>query len=209
MPKQSRPDLHRALLTAGEQLIAAHGLGAIHSNAIARAAGVGVGTFYAHFRDKHELARELAVAAWRELGARLEEVAPATLPASAEARVLTTALVDYALDFPLRFRLLCERHPVGPGRPALAISLRPFESRMRLRQARGEIDDALDPELTTRVWWSAVSGTLVWWSDPSRAQPRSSGSRQAAADSLVAALTPLHPGVLFGRGQLSSHPPGG
>ena len=49
-PSQSRS--REALIGAGEKLIGREGIESVHSNAIARAAGVGVGTFYSHFEDK-------------------------------------------------------------------------------------------------------------------------------------------------------------
>ena len=51
--KQAPSPLARELLIgAAAQLIAERGFDAVNSNQIARAAGLGVGTFYRHFQDK-------------------------------------------------------------------------------------------------------------------------------------------------------------
>ena len=59
------------LLEAGTRLIAERGIEAVNTNVIARAAGVGVGTFYAQFEDKHALHRSAVVRALDGLQAAL------------------------------------------------------------------------------------------------------------------------------------------
>jgi len=182
----SRPDPRAALLAAGEELVASHGIEAIHSNQIARAAGLGVGTFYAHFPDKHALLAAVVLRAWEDLGRRLERAAPPTAAPPAEVRAMTQALVAYAHERPARIGLIARglRGPASSGGTELALSLRPYERRLRLRQQRGELDPALDPALVARSWWSLVGGTLAWWAeDPTR----------AGAEPLAELLGRLHP----------------
>ncbi len=63
------------LLQAGAALIAEHGLEGANSNQIARAAGAGVGTFYAHFEDKHALHRAVVRHTFEGLQGRLARAA--------------------------------------------------------------------------------------------------------------------------------------
>jgi AcrR family transcriptional regulator len=63
-----------ALLDAGERLLAAGGLEAATSTAIAAAAGVSTGTFYAYFADKHALLAALFAARLDDLVDRVEGV---------------------------------------------------------------------------------------------------------------------------------------
>ena len=60
-----------AIVRAGEGLLARDGYDAVNSNQIARAAGVGVGTFYRHFEDKAALVEAIRLLAWEELGRAL------------------------------------------------------------------------------------------------------------------------------------------
>jgi len=59
-PKQKRSiEKKEKILKAGMKLFSKEGYHNIHSNAIAREAGVAVGTFYAYFQDKKDVLLEL------------------------------------------------------------------------------------------------------------------------------------------------------
>jgi len=183
-----------ALLCAGERLVAQKGPDAVNSNQIAREAGVGVGTFYRHFPDKHELLHASALLAWQELGAALQaavaDAAPATDP-GLEASALTRAAFVYARDHPDRFRLafgaaarVSPASRAGASRPLLAPSLRPIERRFDALQRAGRLDPDLDVRVAARAWWSMLCVTLAWWlDDPSRVD----------SAELVNTLSRLHP----------------
>ena len=67
---------YEALISAAEELFAAHGYDAIGTPEIAQKAGVSVGTFYRYFDDKHEvyleIMRRMMVAAYNETIDRLK-----------------------------------------------------------------------------------------------------------------------------------------
>lgn len=186
--RRSRKDTRLALIEAAEQLIGSTDFDAINSNQVARAAGVGVGTFYSHFEDKAALARAVTLLAWEELGQAMAAESTATALRD-EAAGMTRAVVEYARAHPARFRVAFGRGPsssasASPGRPAMTLSTRPLERRLAELQKSGALDPALDSAVAARAWWSMVSGTLLWWlEDPKRSD----------ADTLTGTLTLLHP----------------
>ena len=207
--RRSTEAVRLALIEAAEAQIAERGAGETNSNAIARAAGVGVGTFYRHFEDKPAVVRAIVLLAWEELGRAIGvasdrpsrsaasratglEVSDdasndATDDALDDAAGMTRAIVGYAARHPARFRVA-----FGPaaslasaaGRPQLTLSTRPIERRLGALQQAGRLPPDLDTALAARAWWQMVSGTLLWWlDDPSR----------ASADTVVETLARLHP----------------
>ena len=186
--RRSREATRLALIEAAEQLIGSADFDAVNSNQVARAAGVGVGTFYSHFEDKAALARAVTLLAWEELGQAMAEASAATGLRN-EAAAMTRAVVEYARAHPARFRFAFGRGPsrsasASPGRPAMTLSTRSVERRLAQLQESGQLNPALDPAVAARAWWSMVSGTLLWWlEDPSRSD----------ADTLTSTLISLHP----------------
>ena len=77
-PRTAGPQVAEArdrILEAGTRLLADRGLDAINTNVIARAAGVGVGTFYSQFEDKHAFHRAV-VARGLELASVVQDDTP-------------------------------------------------------------------------------------------------------------------------------------
>jgi len=94
-PERAREATRGRLRTSGRKLFAERGLHAVTSHDIAEAAGVAAGTFYLHFRDKHELFRVLVFEAIAELSRRIErDVHPlhGQREAAARAREVVAAL---------------------------------------------------------------------------------------------------------------------
>ena len=185
--RRSREQTRIALIEAAEALIGAGALEAINSNLVARAAGVGVGTFYSHFEDKAALAHAISLLAWDELGQAMAAESTASAVQD-DAAAMTRAVVEYASTHPARFRIAFGRGPAAAsgasGRPAMTLSTRPVERRLAELQRSGALSPALDPAVAARAWWAMVSGTLLWWlDDPKRSQ----------VEPLVQTLTLLHP----------------
>ncbi len=174
---------------AGLELFARHGCERVNSNAIARAAGLGIGTFYLHFANKYAVLRELQL---RTLSG-LREARAAALAASDAGpdpgdpiRATIRAAVEFARDHAEAYRVCFgrERAAVAHAGPVLTESGRPIARDLRERQARGEVDPELDPELAARAYLAMEVGLLLWWlEDP----------RRAEADGLVETLVRLHP----------------
>jgi AcrR family transcriptional regulator len=168
----------RLLLRAAATLFARDGFDAVNSNQIARAAGLGVGTFYRHFEDKQSIADALMLKVWEELGSAMP--GPEIDRPASFARRATESVIEWAEEHPDRFRAAF----AWARRSKVAPSMRPIERRFR-QLSDGAADlQALDPTVAARAWWAMLSGTLVWWlEDPSRASRKQ----------LIDTLTRLHP----------------
>jgi AcrR family transcriptional regulator len=187
--RRGRPEARERLLEAGIQLLGSEGVGAINSNHIARAAGVGIGTFYAHFEDKHDLHRALVAEAVDALQASLARAAAAAgEDPSTQVRALVTAVVDFAVARPGLFKLAFGRSAPAssPGRPVLGLSTRASERRLAELKQQGRLDPALDPELAARAFAAMQNGLLLWWLDE---------QERVARDTLIETLVRMHPAL--------------
>src|SRR5512134_994281 len=98
-PERAREATRARLRASGRKLFAERGLHAVTSHDIAEAAGVAAGTFYLHFRDKHELFRELVFEAIAELSRRIErDVHPLIGQREAAARARAEVMLGFAED---------------------------------------------------------------------------------------------------------------
>lgn len=176
------------LLREGARLIAERGFERVNTNLVAREAGVGIGTFYKHFGDKHELRAALVVrgaeALQRHVAERLAEAAPLDL--AGEIRAHARAMVEFAAAEPTLFRVAfgLEAARSQSGKPGVGLSTRATERRLEALQRAGKLDPALDAGLAARAAGAMQIGLLCWWlDDPGRAR----------ADDLVDTLARLHP----------------
>lgn len=193
MPRPKLEDARDRLLDVGLELLARHGLAGVNTNAIARRAGVGVGTFYAHFTDKHALHRALQLRTVAELQearrravARLGPGADPVMQVDAAVR----AAVHFARDSPDAYRVTFGREHRGPARtrsrPAVSESSRPTADRLRRMQTEGHLDPDLDVDLAARAYAAMEAGLLLWWLE---------APERAIAEDLVATLVRMHPVV--------------
>jgi AcrR family transcriptional regulator len=183
--------IRRRLLKAAVELLADRGLERVNSNQIARAAGVGVGTFYGHFPDKYAIHQAVVLDALERLGERVE--AAAHEPArdrTAQVRRSVEAALEFAETEPRLFRAAFGREAApSPGRPGIAPSHRRLERRLRGLQVQRRLDPALDPAVAAKGFTVMQSGVILWWlDDPGRAE------RKHVVDTLVR----LHPAIAAG-----------
>jgi len=202
VPARSRrgaEDQHRLLTAAGARLICEQGIHSVNSNQIARAAGVGVGTFYAHFRDKHELLQVVVAGAVDALRLGIERAATAAGDDLLEqVRAMVEAIVSFAELDPDGFRLAArpQRSRSGTRRPSVGHSTRAAERRLAALQAAGQLDLALHPAVAARAFLSMQNGVVSWWlEDPGRA------TRSELVDTLVR----LHPAIAGNTSDASDH----
>ena len=183
--------LKRALLLkAGARLISSAGLERVNSNQIARAAGVGVGTFYLHFKDKYELHQAIVLDALAELRSRTQQ-APTEGDVESEVRALTDAVVGLAEQRPEQFRVAFGRELSGSsGRPLVGYSIRSTERRLRELRDAGRLDPELHPAVAAKAFVAMQNGVVAWWSEDQSRAPRAA---------LVETLVRLHPAVAGAR----------
>lgn len=177
------------LLRAAIRLIVERGFDRVNTNLIAREAGVGVGTFYHHFRDKYALRRQLVLHALEGLAAELQRQGPPPDELAQQVAQAIEAHVAFAEREPALFRAAFGPEGGGvaaSGHAAVGPSTRAIERRLAALQASGEVDSALDPAVAARAFASMQAGVLAWWlEDPTRAD-------RAA---IVTTLTRLHPAL--------------
>lgn len=175
----------------GTRLIAERGVDGVNSNVIARAARVGVGTFYGHFADKHALHRAAVAAAVDGLQSALaSRAASSGAQASVDEQVrgLVEAAVGWAQSHPEPFRLAFGRPPrsSASGGPGLGLSSHGIEVRLAALQRAGRLDAGVDPGLAARAFISMQTSVIVWWLEASERPPR---------EKLVETLVRLHPAI--------------
>lgn len=192
MPRKKIDGAESELLAAGLGLFARHGTERVNSNTIARQAGLGIGTFYRHFDDKHALLRQIELRTLAGLrGARLaaiREVSPTD--SASQVRPAVEAAVLFADQHPEAYRVTFGRERAGAAKhgPIVSESSRPTAEALRKLQREGRWSNELDADLAARAYLSMEVGMLLWWlEDRSR----------AGVGGVVDTLVGLHP---VGRG---------
>ena len=173
----ARPRLDDAadrLLAAGLALFARLGCERVNSNSIARAAGVGIGTFYLHFANKYALLRAIQLRTLDALRvARQGAIATAGSDLDARIRASIEAAVAFARDHPEAYRVSFGRERTAPAHqgPVVSESTRGIATALEALQRAGALDPALDVALAARAYLTMEAGLLLWWlEDPGRAR---------------------------------------
>jgi TetR/AcrR family transcriptional regulator, transcriptional repressor for nem operon len=94
VPRPPNPDVRRRLLTAGLDLVHAHGFAASGVKDITDAAGVPKGSFYAYFPSKEAFAAAILEHYWADIEERLLPVLDADGPAQERITRFFHALAD-------------------------------------------------------------------------------------------------------------------
>jgi AcrR family transcriptional regulator len=132
-----------------------------HRHDIAEAAGVAAGTFYLHFRDKHELFRELVFEALAELERRIEvSVQPLLAQPEPAARARAEVLLGFAEDHGELVRMA-----FGRGSEAASVGADALDHMVeRLEADHGEAR----AQALVGMWARIVS----WWAESPGRAPR-------------------------------------
>ena len=170
--------------------MADRGLEGVNTNSIARAAGVGVGTFYRHFEDKYALLKTCVAEGLDGLQADLSAAHHESSESDVfeQVRAGLVAFVSFAVEDPARFRVIFSLgQSVGyRSRPGLGFSHRAVERALRAMQAKGEVDPRMHPAVAARAFTAAQSQAVLWWlQDPESVQEAE----------LIETLVRLHPAV--------------
>lgn len=174
MPRPRLDDAADRLLAAGLALFARLGCERVNSNSIARAAGVGIGTFYLHFANKYALLRAIQLRTLDALRvARQGAIATAGSDLDARIRASIEAAVAFARDHPEAYRVSFGRERTAPAHqgPVVSESTRGIATALEALQRAGALDPALDVALAARAYLTMEAGLLLWWlEDPGRAR---------------------------------------
>lgn len=181
--RRSPEEVRSALFESAARLVANQGLAATNSNEIARQAGVGVGSFYRHFRDKSDLFDALQREMTHALRDRTRNAAAAAEGLESQVRALVEATVELAEEQPEAFRVLAAA--AGP-RSSIRLSRRPVEKRLAELRSGGRLHASIDPAVAARAFEVMQEGVLAWWLEDPRRAPRAA---------IVETLIRLHPAL--------------
>jgi AcrR family transcriptional regulator len=198
--------VRRRLTEAATRRFAAAGFEGVNSNQIAREAGVGVGTFYNHFRDKHEVHQAVVLDTLEGLQDAVTRAAPdAAAPVEQQVRALVEGVLSFAEGHADRFRVAfgAEAAPHRPPRSARATgdvaqpsraqvgySTRATERRLAQLRDAGVLEPTLDPAVAARAFVAMQNEVVCWWlDDPSR----------ATREGVIETLVKLHPAIAAAR----------
>ena len=96
----------KALLAAAEELFGASGSGAVSVDDIVARAGVAKGTFYNHFRDKDDIAAQIALAIRHEIRDRIATMKQQSDDPAVHVAIAITQFLQLAVERPRRARIL-------------------------------------------------------------------------------------------------------
>ena len=155
------PDQKERLLAATERLLASHGLGAVSTRDIAKAANVAEGALYHHFGDKAELIVSVVLHQLGDFPEVLQslflQVGQNTVQKNLET-VLESAFAFHHRITPLvcslfadqellvKVRGMMNERSMGPGRAAVAIA-----AYLRAEQQLGRVSASAVPETTSEL----------------------------------------------------------
>jgi len=189
MPRPPIEDARDRLLSAALNLFARRGTERVNSNAIARRASLGIGTFYTHFPDKHALLREIQIRTVSGLrAARVDALHGAGVRPVDQVRASVGAAIDFASGHTEAYRVTFGRERAGAAAhgPVVTESSRPTAEALRRLQSAGRLDASLNVELAARAYSAMEVGTILWWLED---------SNRAARDALADTLARMHPAI--------------
>lgn len=170
---RSRNATRQRLRTSAIELFAQRGVRATTTHAIAGAAGVASGTFYLHFKDKHELFREIILEALEGLRAMLVRATADAPDPRAAVRRRAEALVEFAERNRQLIRLLFSHDTESAELQSYILdTFAEFgEVQMRSQQSMGGFRADMDPAVTAQAVTGMAARVIDWWTkDPTRAK---------------------------------------
>lgn len=187
----SKISKRQKLIIGGTKLLSERGLDAVNTNSLAQAAGVGVGTFYVHFEDKHDFYRAAVAEALARLGQQLQQAQQrvAERPLLDQVRAGVAAFVEFAENEPTAFRLACERRGPRSRKTPPGLSPKPIEARLDALARAGQLEPAIDCRLAACAYIAAQSQAVLTWLERTDSTDRAS---------LIETLVRLHPAIACG-----------
>ncbi len=166
-PQQARSrDIVERIVTAGRQVLVAHGYDAFSTNRVAAAAGVSPGSLYQYFPDKAAILDVVIDRYWDEvaervaasLADRIGDTGPGMVRATADA------LVSALEADPVVLRVVAEELPIGRNRDRrAALERRVRELATTYLAARPETSRRPAPAVAAWVVVLAVENLALRW----------------------------------------------
>lgn len=166
-PQQARSrDMVERIVTAGRQVLVAHGYDAFSTNRVAAAAGVSPGSLYQYFPDKAAILDVVIDRYWDEvaervaasLADRIGDTGPGMVRATADA------LVSALEADPVVLRVVAEELPIGRNRDRrAALERRVRELATTYLAARPETSRRPTPAVAAWVVVLAVENLALRW----------------------------------------------
>ena len=171
-PARGRALTRERLVASGTNLFASQGLHHVTSHEIARGAGVAAGTFYLHFKDKHELFREIVFEALAALKERLQKATAGAVDPCEAVRHRSGELLSFAEEHCDLVRILFgrNREAAALGADVLDDLIQCLEADLRTRAGTGPA--RLEPTVAAHALVGMWARVLTWWVDAPRRAPR-------------------------------------
>jgi len=151
----------RRLLEAAEAVFAASGYHEASIVKITEHAGIGLGTFYLYFDSKQQIFEELVVDLNRRVRHAMAEAMATTTSRIEAERAGFEGFFRFTAAHPALYRIVREAEFVSPEMLRLHYTriVDGYEAGLRAAQGQGEVDGALDPEVT--AWALMGAGELI------------------------------------------------
>lgn len=151
----------RKLLEAAEQVFAQLGYHEASIVKITERAGIGLGTFYLYFDGKQQIFEELVLDLNRRVRHSMSEAMAGTDNRIDAERAGFEGFFRFTAAHPALYRVVREAEFVSPEMLRLHYTriVDGYEAGLRAAQHDGDVDDALDPEVT--AWALMGAGELI------------------------------------------------
>ncbi|WP_336633484.1 MULTISPECIES: TetR/AcrR family transcriptional regulator [unclassified Microbacterium] len=151
----------RKLLEAGEHVFADLGYHEASIVRITERAGVGLGTFYLYFDGKQQIFEELVVDLNRRVRHSMAEAMAGAATRIDAERAGVEGFFRFTAAHPALYRVVREAEFVSPDMLRLHYTriVEAYEEGLRAAQLVGDVDAALDPEVT--AWALMGAGELI------------------------------------------------
>lgn len=151
----------RKLLEAAENVFADMGYHEASIVKITERAGIGLGTFYLYFDSKQQIFEELVVDLNRRVRHSMAEAMAGTTSRIDAERAGFEGFFRFTAAHPALYRVVREAEFVSPDMLRLHYTriVEGYEAGLRAAQQEGDVDSALDPEVT--AWALMGAGELI------------------------------------------------
>ncbi len=151
----------RKLLEAAEEVFAGLGYHEASIVKITERAGIGLGTFYLYFDSKQQIFEELVVDLNRRVRHSMSEAMAGASGRIEAERAGFEGFFRFTAAHPALYRVVREAEFVSPEMLRLHYTriVDGYEAGLRAAQREGDVDEALDPEVT--AWALMGAGELI------------------------------------------------